>query len=379
MIVLDGAGIGALPDAVLYGDEHSNTIGNVAKRVSLAIPTLRALGLGSLVELGGSCPARPQAAFGKMAEVSAGKDSVTGHWELMGVTTTQAFPVFPDGFPESSINEFEQKIGRSVMGNVAASGTEIIQKLGAEHLSTGSPIVYTSADSVCQIAAHEDVIPVDLLYRFCETAYDIMVEGIGVARVIARPFTGPIGSFERTAQRRDFAQPPSGLTLLDRVHAEGLPVVAIGKVSDLFAGRGISESVQTGCDDEVMTALNSSMRKTTRGLLVANCVDFDTVYGHRNDVMGYAANLERFDRHLLELLPYVGPNDLLVITADHGNDPTTPGSDHSREYVPLLVIGRKIRNIDLGVRHSFADVGQTLSQALGVSSVDSGESFIDAL
>ena len=336
MIVLDGAGIGALPDAVLYGDEHSNTIGNVAKRVSLAIPTLRALGLGSLVELGGSCPARRQAAF-------------------------------------------EQKIGRSVMGNVAASGTEIIQKFGAEHLSTGSPIVYTSADSVCQIAAHEDVIPVDLLYRFCETAYDVMVEGIGVGRVIARPFTGPIGSFRRTAQRRDFAQPPSGLTLLDRVHAEGLPVVAIGKVSDLFAGRGISESVHTDCDDEVMTALNNSMRKTTCGLLVANCVDFDTVYGHRNDVVGYAANLERFDRHLLELLPCVGPNDLLVITADHGNDPTTPGSDHSREYVPLLVVGRKIRNIDLGVRHSFADVGQTLSQALGVSSVDSGESFIDAL
>lgn len=379
MIVLDGAGIGALPDAVLYGDEHSNTIGNVAKRVSLAIPTLRALGLGSLVELGGSCPARRQAAIGKMAEVSAGKDSVTGHWELMGVTTTHAFPVFPNGFPESSINEFEQKIGRSVMGNVAASGTEIIQKLGAEHLSTGSPIVYTSADSVCQIAAHEDVIPVDLLYRFCETAYDVMVEGIGVGRVIARPFTGPIGSFRRTAQRRDFAQPPSGLTLLDRVHAEGLPVVAIGKVSDLFAGRGISESVHTDCDDEVMIALNSSMRKTTCGLLVANCVDFDTVYGHRNDVVGYATNLERFDRHLLELLPCVGPNDLLVITADHGNDPTTPGSDHSREYVPLLVVGRKIRNVDLGVRHSFADVGQTLSQALGVSSVDSGESFIDAL
>ena len=379
MIVLDGAGIGALPDAVLYGDEHSNTIGNVAKRVSLAIPTLRALGLGSLVELGGSCPARRQAAIGKMAEVSAGKDSVTGHWELMGVTTTHAFPVFPNGFPESSINEFEQKIGRSVMGNVAASGTEIIQKFGAEHLSTGSPIVYTSADSVCQIAAHEDVIPVDLLYRFCETAYDVMVEGIGVGRVIARPFTGPIGSFRRTAQRRDFAQPPSGLTLLDRVHAEGLPVVAIGKVSDLFAGRGISESVHTDCDDEVMTALNSSMRKTTCGLLVANCVDFDTVYGHRNDVVGYATNLERFDRHLLELLPCVGPNDLLVITADHGNDPTTLGSDHSREYVPLLVVGRKIRNIDLGVRHSFADVGQTLSQALGVSSVDSGESFIDAL
>ena len=379
MIVLDGAGIGALPDADLYGDEHSNTIGNVAKRVSLAIPTLRALGLGSLVELGGSCPARWQAAIGKMAEVSAGKDSVTGHWELMGVTTTHAFPVFPNGFPESSIKEFEQKIGRSVIGNVAASGTEIIQKLGAEHLSTGSLIVYTSADSVCQIAAHEDVIPVDLLYRFCETAYDVMVEGIGVGRVIARPFTGPIGSFRRTAQRRDFSQPPSGLTLLDRVHADGLPVVAIGKVSDLFAGRGISESVHTDCDDEVMIALNSSMRKTTRGLLVANCVDFDTVYGHRNDVVGYAANLERFDRHLLELLPCVGPNDLLVITADHGNDPTTPGSDHSREYVPLLVIGRKIKNVNLGVRHSFADVGQTLSQALGVSSVDSGDSFIDDL
>lgn len=379
MIVLDGAGIGALPDAGLYGDEHSNTIGNVAKRVTLAIPTLRGLGLGSLVELGGSRPAKPQAAIAKMAEVSAGKDSVTGHWELMGVTTTHAFPVFPNGFPESSIHEFEQKIGRSVMGNVAASGTEIIKKLGAEHLSTGSPIVYTSADSVCQIAAHEDVIPVDLLYRFCETAYDVMVEGIGVGRVIARPFTGPIGSFRRTAQRRDFAQPPSGLTLLDRVHAEGLPVVAIGKVSDLFAGRGISESVHTDCDDDVMTALNRSMRKTTRGLLVANCVDFDTVYGHRNDVVGYAANLERFDRHLLELLPSVGPNDLLVITADHGNDPTTPGSDHSREYVPLLVVGRKIKNISLGVRHSFADVGQTLSQALGVPPVDSGDSFIDAL
>ena len=378
VIVLDGAGIGELPDAAAYGDAGSNTIGHVAHAVPLRLPTLRALGLGALVELGTPPPpARPLAAFGKMTEMSPGKDSVTGHWELMGVVLERPFPVFPCGFPAEAVAEFERRIGRSSIGNVVASGTEIIKTLGPEHLRTGSPILYTSADSVCQIAAHEQVVPVEELYRYCEAAFDVMARGLGVGRIIARPFVGDPGTFRRTAQRRDFAQLPPGETLLDRVCAADLPVVTLGKVEDLFAGRGVTEAMHAVSDAGVMDALDRAMRQTPRGLLVATLVDFDAVYGHRNDVPGYAANLEQFDERLAVLLPKVGPDDLLIITADHGNDPTTPSTDHSREYVPLLVVGAHVRSgVDVGVRRTFADLGQTIATALCVPPLEHGTSML---
>ena len=378
MIVLDGAGIGELPDASAYGDAGSNTIGHVAHAVLLRLPTLRALGLGALVELGAPPPpARPLAAFGKMAEMSPGKDSVTGHWELMGVVLERPFPVFPSGFPTEAVAEFERRIGRSSIGNVVASGTEIIETLGPEHLRTGSPILYTSADSVCQIAAHEQAVPIDELYRYCEAAFDVMARGLGVGRIIARPFVGEPGAFRRTIQRRDFAQSPPGETLLDRVRAADLPVVTIGKADDLFAGRGITEAVHAASDAGVMDALVRALRQTRRGLLVATLVDFDTLYGHRNDVPGYAANLEQFDDRLAALLPQVGCDDLLIITADHGNDPTTPSTDHSREHVPLLAVGAHVRSgADVGVRRTFADLGQTIAAALRAPPLEHGTSML---
>ena len=381
VIVLDSVGIGELPDASEYGDQGSNTVGNIARRVRLHLPALRALGFDRLVDLSGPpAEAAPQAAFGRMAEASPGKDSVTGHWELMGLVLDRAFPVFPSGFPRDTIDEFERRIDRSTLGNVAASGTEIIEQLGARHLETGYPIVYTSADSVFQIAAHEEIVPLAELYRMCEVAYAITVEGMGVGRVIARPFIGQPGHFKRTAHRRDFAKPPMGPTLLDLLLGAGLPVVAIGKIQDLFAGRGISQALHTSSDDEGMDLVEKAMSETRRGLIFANLVDFDTVYGHRNDIRGYAANLERFDARISEILGRLEAEDLLIITADHGNDPTTPSTDHSREYVPLLVTGRRARaGVDLGTRLTFADLGQTLAENFGLASMPHGTSFLSAI
>lgn len=313
-----------------------------------------------------------------MAEASPGKDSVTGHWELTGLVLDRPFPVFPDGFPVDLMAAFESRIGRQTLGNKAASGTVIIDELGPEHMRTGRPIVYTSADSVFQIAAHEDVIAVPELYRICEAAYELAVVGRGLGRVIARPFAGTPGAFIRTANRRDFAPAPFAPTLLDRTKDAGLPVVAIGKIEDLFAGRGITHAVHTTSDDHGMDEIERAMRHHPRGLILANLVDFDTVYGHRNDVAGYAANLERFDVRLAALLPRLGPDDLLVITADHGNDPTTPSTDHSREHVPVFLVGPGIRSgVDVGVRPTFADLGQTVAEALGVGRLQSGASFLD--
>jgi phosphopentomutase len=381
VLVLDSVGIGELPDAAAYGDQGSHTVANVARHRPLAIPTLCALGLSRLVRLPDAPQSvAPRGAFGKMAEASPGKDSVTGHWELMGLVLDRPFPVFPSGFPPDVIAAFERRIGRRTLGNVAASGTRIIEQLGADHLRTGWPIVYTSADSVFQIAAHEQIVPLEELYRFCEIAYELVVEGLGVGRVIARPFVGVPGAFRRTANRRDFAKPPTGPTLLDRLTAAGFPVVAVGKIDDLFAGRGITRAVHTANDAEVMDAVEAAMSDTQRGLIFANLVDFDTVYGHRNDVEGYAANLERFDARLARLLPQLGPTDLLVVTADHGNDPTTPSTDHSREYVPLLVTGQAVRaGVDLGVRSSFADLGQTLAELFGLAPLPHGTSFLASL
>jgi phosphopentomutase len=288
--------------------------------------------------------------------------------------------VFPNGFPEETIREFERRIGRRTLGNTVASGTVIIEQLGAEHLRTGSPIVYTSADSVFQIAAHEDVIPVPELYRQCEIAYEMFVTGMGLGRIIARPFVGSPGTFSRTSNRHDFAVPPAGETVLDRLTAGGVPVFAIGKIVDLFAGKGITASVHTASDDEGMDQVERAMAERPTGLVFANLVDFDTVYGHRNNIDGYAQNLERFDARLSELLPGLRPDDVLILTADHGNDPTTPSTDHSREYVPLLVCGARVRaGVDLGTRPTFADLGQTLADVFGVGPLAHGTSFLDQI
>ena len=376
--MLDSVGCGELPDAGMYGDEGSNTLGNIARQTPLRVPRLRALGLGHLVDLPGEVNGPPHAAYGRMAEASAGKDSVTGHWEMMGVVLDRPFPTFPEGFPRETIEAFEHRIGRPVLGNVVASGTEIISRLGAEHVRTGRPIVYTSADSVFQIAAHEGVIPVSELYRMCEIAFDLVGRGMGVGRVIARPFVGHPGAFTRTANRHDYALDPTGDTLLDHLTRRRIPVVAIGKVKDLFAGRGITRAITTASDEEGIRGVLETMRSEERVLIFANLVDFDTVYGHRNDVDGYAMNLERFDERLPAVLGELRDSDLLVITADHGNDPTTPSTDHSREHVPLLLTGSRVRRgARLGTRTTFADLGQTLAANFGVGPLAHGTSFLE--
>ena len=376
LIVLDSVGIGALPDAPAYGDEGSNTLGNIAKHVPLRLPTLRTLGLDRLVPLGGPPTSSPRGAYGRMAEVSPGKDSVTGHWEMMGVVLDRAFPTFPAGFPPDLIAEFERRIGRGVLGNVVASGTEIVERLGAEHVKTGRPIVYTSADSVFQIAAHEDVIPIAELYRMCEIAFDLAARGAGIGRVIARPFVGTPGAFTRTPNRHDYALAPTGDTLLDVLAGRRIPVRAIGKVNDLFAGRGVTRTISTSSDADGMAKLTRAMADEHKGLIFANLVDSDAVYGHRNDVAGYAANLERVDEALGILLPAMREPDLLIITADHGNDPTTPSTDHSREYVPVLLTGARVRPTDVGTRATFADLGQTIADNFDVGPLAHGMSFL---
>jgi len=383
LIVMDSAGIGELPDAAAYGDEGSNTLGNIATRVGLAVPFLRSLGLDRLVPLDVRTPAgttTPRGAFGRMAEASPGKDSVTGHWEMAGIVLDRPFPTFPQGFPADVITEFERRIGRQILGNVVASGTEIIDRLGTEHVRTGRPIVYTSADSVFQVAAHEDVIPIAEQYRICEAAFDLVGTGMGVGRVIARPFVGAAGTFSRTSNRHDYALEPSGVTLLDVLAADGQSVVAIGKVRDLFAGRGITRALPTVSDTDGLATLVRVLDDTPSGLVFANLVDSDTQYGHRNDPAGYAANLERIDAGLAEVAPRLRPDDLLVVTADHGNDPTTPSTDHSREYVPLLALGARVApDRDLGTRATYADLGQTLAENFGVGPLAHGTSFLDEL
>jgi phosphopentomutase len=381
LIVLDSVGIGELPDAGRYGDEGSDTLGNICRAVDLALPNLARLGLGNIATLRGvPASAAPEGCYGRMAESSPGKDSVTGHWEIAGIVLDRPFPTFPTGFPTEVIEAFERAIGRGTLGNEVASGTEIIARLGDAHVASGKPIVYTSADSVFQIAAHEQVVPVPELYRMCEAAYRIVVEGLGVGRVIARPFVGPSGQYTRTANRHDYAMPSPRPTLLDVLAKAGVPVFSVGKVADLFAGRGITRSRPTPSDSAGVDVLLDVMQAEARGLIFVNLVDFDTQFGHRNDVAGYAANLERFDRRLPEILAALGPDDLLVLTADHGNDPTTPSTDHSREHVPLLAAGPKVgRGRDLGTRETFADLGQTVASVFGVGPLEHGSSFLEAL
>ena len=376
--MLDSVGCGELQDARLYGDEGSDTLGNIARQVPLRVPKLRALGLDRVARIGPPEGGPCIGAYGRMAEASAGKDSVTGHWEMMGIVLDRAFPTFPEGFPAPVIAEFESRIGRGSLGNVVASGTEIIDRLGAEHMRTGKPIVYTSADSVFQIAAHEDVVPVPELYRMCEIAFEIVGRGMGVGRVIARPFVGSPGGFKRTSNRHDYALDPSGQTLLDHLTARHIPVVSIGKVKDLFAGRGVSKAIPTASDAEGVDRVLDAMKSVPAGLIFANLVDFDTVYGHRNDVAGYAGNIERFDERLGSVLDQLRDDDLLIITADHGNDPTTPSTDHSREHVPLLMTGRRVKaGTDVGTRSTFADLGQTLAANFSVGPLAHGTSFLE--
>jgi phosphopentomutase len=379
LIVLDSVGCGELPDAARYGDQGSDTLGNIHRRIPLRIPHLRSLGLDRVADLGAFTRSERPAAYGRMVESSAGKDSVTGHWEMMGIVLDQPFATFPNGFPQDLIESFQQRIGRRTLGNVVASGTEIIERLGGEHVRTGSPIVYTSADSVFQVAAHEDVIPVNELYRVCEVAFDLVAPR-RVGRVIARPFVGFEGSFVRTGNRHDYALTPPGDTLLDLLTKRGIPVTSIGKVSDLFAGRGIARALKSQTDSEGLDRVLDLMRREREGLVFANLVDFDTLFGHRNDVEGYAGNLERFDERLGEALTALRDSDLLIVTADHGNDPTTPSTDHSREYVPVLLTGLRVRpDANLGTRSTFADLGQTLAANFGVGPLASGTSFLEEI
>ena len=378
LVVLDSVGIGGAPDAAEFGDEGSATLQHVAEAVGgLNVPNLAALGLGNVASVEGVPPALdPAASFGSMVERSPGKDTTTGHWEIAGVVLEKPFPTYPDGFPSEVLDPFEEAIGKGTLGNVAASGTEIIARLGERHIETGRPIVYTSADSVFQIAAHVDTIPLKELYRMCETARDILRGPHEVGRVIARPFKGSPGAFERTTDRRDFSVLPPSDTILDELSAEGLEVRGVGKILDIFGGRGVTHSHPTKSNEAGVEAVVEELGRLERGLVFANLVDFDQSFGHRNDPAGYAGALEAFDAGLPALLAALSEDDALVVTADHGNDPTTSSTDHSRERVPLLVTGPRLAaGVDLGVRRSFADLGATVAHLLGVDTTTPGSSF----
>jgi phosphopentomutase len=382
VIVCDGLGVGEAPDAAAFGDQGSDTLGHVLASRDVRIPNLAALGLGNLTpSFEGARNARPDGAFGKMAELSAGKDTATGHWEMTGLVTTQPFRTYPDGFPVEVIGPFEERIGRSVLGNRSASGTEILKELGEEHVRTGKPILYTSGDSVFQVAVHEDVIPLDELYRICRVGYEIACLQHGVCRVIARPFVGTrAADFKRTPNRRDFPVPPAADTLLDHLARAGWPVFGVGKIEDIFTGRGVGAAVHTKSDSHGVDETLAAMDRIGRGLIFTNLVDFDTLFGHRNDVPGYAANLEAFDRRIPEILGRMREEDVLVLTADHGCDPSDTSTDHTREHVPLLVRGPRVRaGHDLGVRPTFADMGATLAENFGVGPLGSGSSFLSTL
>jgi phosphopentomutase len=380
ILVLDGVGVGAAPDAAEYGDAGSDTLGNLARaRGGLSLPNLADAGLGNIAPIAGVEPATsPRGAWGKMRPASAGKDSTTGHWEIAGIRLERPFPTYPDGFPAELVDRFARETGRGVLGNVAASGTEIIARLGAEHEATGKWIVYTSADSVFQLAAHERVVPLDELYAACETARSMLVVPHDVSRVIARPFDGRAGAYVRTTNRRDYALAPPEETLLDDLAAAGVPRAGVGKVDDLFAGRGLRARHTQG-NAEGLEAIMEWLRGPQGGLLFANLVDFDTLYGHRNDTAGFERALRQFDDALPALRAALREDDLLFITADHGNDPTTSSTDHAREYVPLLVLGEPVHPVSLGERATFADLGATVAEWLNVGFRGRGTSFLPAL
>ncbi|MFH1624228.1 MAG: phosphopentomutase, partial [Pseudomonadota bacterium] len=359
-------------------DSGSNTLKNIAEELGgLDLPNLESMGLGLIENIKGiRRNIVPSAFFGKMSEMSKGKDSTIGHWELSGVILDSPFPVFPDGFPEEIVDKFKKATGLGVIGNFPASGTEIVEDLGEEHLRTGKLIVYTSADSVFQIAAHGDIIPLDRLYEICQIAREIL-DPYRVLRVIARPFVGKPGDFRRTRARKDYSMPPPGDTVLEILKKAGLPVIGIGKTNDIFAGRGLTRSIPTEDNLDGIIKTIAEVKRSSNGLIFTNLIDFDMIWGHRKDVEGYAQGLEQFDSRLPEILSLLTDGDLLIITADHGCDPTTPGTDHTREYVPLLVFNPSCtKGRDLGIRRTFADVGQTVASALGVNPLENGTSFL---
>ena len=381
LIVLDSFGVGEMPDAAAYKDEGSDTLGHIAKSTNLQIPNLIQLGLGNIDGVTAIAKERkPIGNYGKCAERQPGKDTTGGHWEIAGLVLNKGFPVFPHGFPKEVLNEFYERTGLEVLGNYAASGTEIIKELGDEHVKTGKPILYTSADSVMQIAAHEAVIPLQRQYEICEVVRQFMHGDYGVGRIIARPFTGECGNYMRTENRRDYSLAPPGDTILDTLVKSGLTVAAVGKIEDIFAHRGLTKVNHTKNNAGDIEATIAYMTEDFEGLIFTNLVDFDMLYGHRNDVKGYAKALEDFDRTVPSIISKLSENDMLIITADHGCDPTTPSTDHSREYIPLIVYGTHLKNgVNLGIRNTFADIGATIIDYFGLKKWHTGTSFLPSI
>lgn len=380
LIVLDSFGIGEMPDAAAYGDAGSNTLATVAKNPYFSVPNMAKMGLFNMEGVTAGHPeAEPTASFARMTESSAGKDTTIGHWEIAGMISKKPMPVFPNGFPKEVLEAFSAATGRKILCNRPYSGTEVIKDYGEEHMRTGALIVYTSADSVFQIAAHEEVVPVEQLYEYCEIARKILVGDVGVGRVIARPFTGEPGNFTRTSRRHDFSLQPPKTTMLDQLKDEGFDVIGVGKINDIFAGKGITEFVRTKDNADGIDRTLEYMDRNFTGLCFVNLVDFDMLYGHRNDVEGYAKALTYFDGRLSEILAKLKPDDILMITADHGCDPGTPSTDHSREYTPFLMYGKKIAaGSDLGTRKTFADIGATVLDYFGISAKTDGESLLES-
>ncbi|HEX8775241.1 MAG TPA: phosphopentomutase [Pyrinomonadaceae bacterium] len=381
LIVLDSAGIGEMPDAADWGDKGSDTLGHILESREVRLPNLQGYGLGNIRPLEGVPPSpAPRGSYGRCALRSNGKDTTTGHWEMAGIILDKAFPTYPEGFPAEIIDRFIRETGvPGILGNIPASGTEIIKELGAEHVQTGKPIVYTSADSVFQIAAHEEVIPLPRLYEICETARNILRGKDEVGRVIARPFRGSPGEFRRTENRHDYAVPPPRDNLLVALSEAGLDVVCIGKVASIYDAVGVTEDLTAKNNDQSIDQTIRALQSETRGLIFSNLVDFDMLYGHRRDVEGYARALEHFDARLPEIEAAMRPRDLFIIAADHGNDPTFPGTDHTREYSPLIVYGKSARpGVDLGIRRSLSDIGQTIADNFRLR-LTAGESFLRAV
>lgn len=378
-IIIDSVGIGELPDADKFGDVGANTIGNIVKsQGDINMPNIVDMGIGNIDGVDFLEKAdKPAAAFGKCAEISQGKDTTTGHWEMAGIVVDKPFKTFPNGFPKDIIDEFEKQTGRKVVGNKPESGTVILDELGEHQIKTGDTIVYTSADSVLQIAAHEEIIPLEELYNMCKIARKIMSGDNAVARIIARPYIGnKKGSFERTSNRRDYSVDPFKTTVLDNIKGSGLDVIAVGKIEDIFNGKGITEAVHTKDNMDGVDKTIKYIKSNNRGLIYTNLVDFDSKYGHRRDPKGYKKAIEEFDARLPEIIEAMKEDDILIINSDHGNDPTYKGTDHTREYIPVLIYGDRIKKgVNLGVRSSFCDIGATIADILGVEKTNCGESF----
>lgn len=378
LIVMDSVGIGELPDAGDFGDQGSNTLGNIVKKSGgIKLPTLTGLGLGKIDGIDYlPVPGKITGSYGRMAEVSKGKDTITGHWEIAGLPLDRPFPTYPEGFSKDVLEQFEKLTGRGVLANTVASGTEIIKEYGEEHMKTGKLIVYTSADSVFQIAAHEEVVPLEDLYDICRQARELLQGENMVGRVIARPFLGQPGNFTRTSNRRDFSAEPTSATILDKVREKGLEVIAVGKIEDIFSGRGITAAEHTKSNMNGVDVTLKFMSQQNKGILFTNLVDFDMLFGHRNNVEGYKQALEEFDERLPEILNAMRADDLLIITADHGCDPTTPSTDHSREHVPLIMYGQNIKSdVNVGTRKTFADLASTLAEVFDIENTFPGKSF----